>query len=120
MNGTSALDGKPLSGINHLRQSIRDLLTTPLGSRVATRTYGSRLFNLIDAPTNRATLADIYAATAEALAGINPRTGQHWEPRFRLQQVIATSAEPGRVDLNLIGEYLPSGQVITLDGITVT
>lgn len=111
MQGTSALTGKPLDGRDHLRQSIRDILTTPIGSRVMRRDYGSRLFELIDAPMNRSTLLDIYAATAEAIA--------RWEPRFKLQAVQASSAAPGSVTLDMIGEYLPDGQVITLDGIEV-
>lgn len=39
MNGISATTGRPLSGIDHLRQSIRDILTTPIGSRVMRRLY---------------------------------------------------------------------------------
>lgn len=112
MNGTDANTGKRLGGIDHLRQSIRDILTTPLGSRVMRRDYGSRLFQLLDAPMSRATLLEMYAATAEALA--------RWEPRFRLEQVRASSAEPGRVVLDLSGQYLPDGRVITLDGIEVS
>lgn len=111
MQGTSANTGKALDGIDHLRQSIRDILTTPLGSRVMRRDYGSRLFQLVDAPMNRATLLDIYAATAEAIA--------RWEPRFKLASVVASSAAPGSVVLDMTGEYLPDGRQITLDGIEV-
>lgn len=111
MNGVNASDGKSLSGLNHLRQSIRDILTTPIGTRVMRRDYGSRLFQLIDAPLNRSTLMDIYAATAEALLT--------WEPRFRLLKVSVAQAEPGRVSLDLRGEYLPDGILITLDGVEV-
>ena len=111
MKGTSASTGKPLSGIDHLRQSIRDILTTPIGSRVMRREYGSRLYQLIDAPINRSMLLEIYAATAEALI--------RWEPRFRLQKVVAASAAPGEIVLDMIGVYLPDGKMITLDGIEV-
>lgn len=111
MNGTSAQTGKALSGIDHLRQSITDILTTPIGTRVMRRSYGSRLFELIDAPMNRFTLLDLYAATAEALAT--------WEPRFKLEKAIATSAAPGSVVLTVIGEYLPDGQTVTIDGVVV-
>lgn len=111
MNGINATTGKRLGGLDHLRQSIRDILTTPIGSRVMRREYGSRLFQLVDAPMNRATLLDLYAATAEAL--------ERWEPRFRLTSVQAVSAAPGRVELDLTGEYLPDGRTVTLDGIVV-
>lgn len=112
MDGTSALTGKSLGGIDHLRQSIRDILTTPIGSRVMRREYGSRVIRLIDAPVNRLTLMEIYAATAEALA--------KWEPRLRLEQVQAVSAEPGRLELVVYGEYLPDGQPVTIDGIVIS
>ena len=111
MDGISATTGKRLTGIDHLRQSIRDILTTPIGSRVMRRDYGSRLFELIDAPMNRSTLLDIYAATAEAIA--------RWEPRFKLQRVVAASASPGHVVLDMTGEYLPDGRAVRLDGIEV-
>lgn len=112
MNGTDANTGKPLDGLAHLQQSIKDILTTPIGSRVMRRDYGSRLPRLVDAPMNRATLIDLYAATAEALLT--------WEPRFIVQQVVAVSAAPGRVELQVTGEYLPDGQQVTIDGIVVT
>lgn len=112
MKGTNAVTGAPLDGFDHLRQSIRDILTTPIGTRVMRRTYGSRLPYLVDAPINRSTILDLYAATAEAL--------EAWEPRIKLQQVTATEAQPGRVVLSVSGEYLPDGQQITIDGIVVT
>lgn len=112
MKGTDATTGKPLDGLAHLQQSIKDILTTPVGTRVMRRDYGSRLPRLVDAPMNRATLIDLYAATAEALLT--------WEPRFSVQQVVAVSAAPGRVELMVTGEYLPDGQQVTIDGIVVT
>ncbi len=111
MNGINAQTGRALSGIDHLRQSLRDILTTPIGTRVMRREYGSRLYQLVDAPMNNATLIDLYAAAAEAVA--------RWEPRFRLTRVRAASASPGHVVLDLQGEYLPTGQAINLDGIQV-
>lgn len=111
MNGMNASNGTSLGGIDHLRQSVRDILTTPIGSRVMRRDYGSNLFALVDAPMNRSTLMSIYAATVEAIT--------RWEPRFRVQKVVAASAEPGAVTLDLTGEYLPDGRIVTLDGIRV-
>lgn len=111
MRGIDANTGKELSGIDHLRQSVRDILTTPVGSRVLRREYGSQLFALIDAPMNRSTVMDLYAATADALA--------RWEPRFQLTKVQAAMPSPGVVVLDLTGVYLPDGRVVTLDGIEV-
>lgn len=111
MNGINASNGKQLAGIEHLRQSLRDILTTPIGTRVMRRDYGSRLYQLVDAPLNRFTILQLYAATAEAI--------RKWEPRFKLEQVRIASSSPGAVALDLTGEYLPDGKGVTIDGIVV-
>lgn len=112
MRGIDATTGKALSGIDHLRQSVRDILTTPIGSRVMRREYGSRLFRLVDAPLNRSIVMDITAATAEAL--------KRWEPRLRLTRVVVSQPAPGNVVLDVSGDYLPDGRAIILDGIEVS
>lgn len=112
MRGTNAATGKALSGLDHLRQSIRDILTTPVGSRVMRRDYGSRIFQLVDAPVNSRTIVDIYAATIEALL--------RWEPRVNPRRVLIAAAESGRVVIDLEATYTPTGEPITLDGITIT
>lgn len=111
MNGTSATTGKPLQGIEHLKQSVRDILATPVGSRVMRRDYGSRLHELVDAPMNRATVVAIVAATAGALA--------RWEPRLRVTKVAASLATAGAIEISLQGVYLPEGKTISLTGIQV-
>ncbi|NYZ70451.1 baseplate assembly protein W, partial [Endozoicomonas sp. SM1973] len=50
MQGTHRLTGKPLSNLDHLRQSITDILTTRIGTRLMRRDYGSRLPELVDRP----------------------------------------------------------------------
>jgi phage baseplate assembly protein W len=112
MRGTNAITGKPLQGLDHLRQSIRDILTTPVGSRVMRREYGSRLFQLVDAPLNQRTIADLYAATVEALL--------RWEPRIVPRRVQVEASIAGRAVLTLEATYAPNGQAVTVDGIVVT
>jgi phage baseplate assembly protein W len=82
--------GRLLGELAHLKQSIVDILTTPIGSRVMFRDYGSRLFELVDQPTNDRLKVQIYSATAEALG--------KWEPRFRCKKVSVESAEPGKLN----------------------
>ncbi len=53
MKGMDAKTGKTLEGIEHLKQSIIDILTTPVNSRIMRRDYGSRLFELVDKPISR-------------------------------------------------------------------
>lgn len=111
MRGVHSDTGKALDGIDHLRQSVRDILTTPIGSRVLRREYGSRLFELIDAPTNLSLRMDLIAATADALS--------RWEPRIRVESVAVSLPSPGVVLLAVTGLYLPDGKVITIDGIEI-
>lgn len=111
MNGINSNTGKRLGGIEHLRQSVRDILTTPIGSRVMRREYGSQLFLLLDKPLNRSTIMDIYAATADAI--------RRWEPRIRLKSVKLVQAGAGSITIDLVGDYLPDGKAIRLDGIQV-
>ncbi len=111
MIGMNAESGDKMSGLAHLKQSIRDILTTPVGTRVMRREYGSKLFELVDAPLTRTTLIDLYAATAEALST--------WEPRFRLSRVQAEGVTPGHVTLTVEGEYLPDGREVRMEGILI-
>lgn len=105
MKGMS-ISGQPLSGIEHLKQSIRDILTTPIGTRVMQREYGSRLFELLDRPTSDDFAIELYARTAEALA--------KWEHRFKLERVVVENIAEGQVSLRLEGIYVPDDTRIEL------
>lgn len=105
MSGMNNLTGKALSGIDHLRQSIADILTTPIGSRVMRRSYGSELPDLIDQPDNGATRVRIYAASATAL--------MRWEPRLKLSRIsLGYGTRPGQVVLDIEGNT-SSGAIAT-------
>lgn len=89
--------GRAVAYDAHIAQSIQDILTTPIGSRVMRRDYGSALPDLIDAPISGETVIDLYAATAEAI--------DLWEPRFALSRVqVAAASRAGALTLRLIGE----------------
>lgn len=94
-----AMTGKPLEGDAHLTQSIGDILSTPIGSRVGRRDYGSALFELIDAPLTALVRLRAFAATAVAIA--------RWEPRIRLTRVglvaTAATASAGNAILSIEG-----------------
>lgn len=133
MPGTNAETGKELTGLAHLRQSVRDILTTPIGTRVMRREYGSRLMELVDAPLTPATLTEIYAAAAEALG--------RWEPRLRVERIRASAAgggnsaagggnpaglgsldggiAKGKVLIDLDGVYLPDGENVRIEGLLI-
>jgi uncharacterized protein len=112
MAGMSRTTGKALGGFDHLRQSIQDILTTPIGSRVHRREYGSRLSRLVDRPINASLVADLVAATAEAL--------DRWEPRLRLERVNVERVSPdGQIELSLVGYYLLNGQKIEIEELVI-
>lgn len=103
MRGTHAATFAPLDGWQHLVQSIRDIVMTPIGSRVLRRDYGSQVPNLIDRPINEETRLDFFIATAEAL--------DKWEPRVRLERVqFVEASEDGRAELDLVLTDLESGE----------
>ncbi|MGW8201914.1 GPW/gp25 family protein [Sphingomonas bisphenolicum] len=96
MNGMNGNTGKAIEGADHLAQSICDILSTPLGSRVMLRDYGSLLFDLIDQPVNAATAMLLRAATAVAI--------RRWEPRLKLSQVtLSGSPGDGTLVISLAG-----------------
>jgi uncharacterized protein len=112
MLGMNRETGRPLRGLDHLKQSIRDILTTRLGTRVMRRDYGSELPALVDRPMNEELTIDLYAATAGAL--------DRWEPRLRLEDVKIVAAQVGRIELSLRAIYLPDGREISVEGIIIT
>ena len=92
--------GRAVTGLEHLRQSVADILTTPVGSRVMRRDYGSLVPELIDQPDNEATQVRLFSAVAGAL--------MRWEPRLRLSRVATArdAAQPGAAVLTIEGVYL--------------
>lgn len=85
MIGMDAATGQRIDGDAHLAQSIGDILTTPIGSRVIRRDYGSALFELIDQPMNPLGRLRVFAAVADAL--------RRWEPRLRITRIALTGQD---------------------------
>lgn len=107
MIGMNAYNGRAIADRQHLAQSIADILTTPIGSRVMRREYGSQLADLIDWPLNSATRLQAYAATAMAL--------MRWEPRIRLSRVQLSLGEvPGQGILDLECTLTDSNEPLSL------
>lgn len=111
MKGMSNQNGGHLNDLDHLKQSIVDILTTPIGSRVVCRDYGSALFQLVDQPVNRELFPKIYAAVADAL--------DKWEPRFKVEKIAISSIKEGHITLSLIGKYLITEQKIALEDLVI-
>jgi phage baseplate assembly protein W len=104
--------GKTISEIAHIKQSIANILSTPIGSRVMRRDYGSRLFERIDQPINGELIAEIYSDIVEAIST--------WEPRFEVEQVTLQSIDKGKIVIDLEGSFVKDGQKIVLENISIT
>ncbi|BAF52397.1 GPW/gp25 family protein [Ralstonia pseudosolanacearum] len=79
MTGMNNATGRALADQPHVVQSVRDILSTPIGSRVMRRDYGSQVPDLIDQPLNPATRLRTMSAAVSALV--------RWEPRIRIASV---------------------------------
>lgn len=91
--------GGAIGDLDHITQSIADILTTRIGTRGMRREYGSLLPELVDHPFNDATRLRVYAATVMAL--------MRWEPRISLNRV------------QFLGANLQGQSVLDLDGTLV-
>ena len=105
MIGMDRHTGQPISGIAHLRQSIPDILGTPLGSRRYRMDYGSKLRRFVDLPVTEGWKSAVQAEVARALG--------RWEPRLKLDQASVISVIGGQINLKIVGQYL--GDSVTLE-----
>ena len=111
MLGMNATTGEALGGLEHLQQSVRDILATPYGTRLMRRNYGSRLMQLVDRPMDAALIADIQAAVLEAL--------NYYEDRLRVSRLQVEQVQPGQISISLEGYYLVDNRAIRLDNIII-
>lgn len=84
-----------LTDTDQLWNSVRDILTTPLASRVMRRDYGSMIPDLLDEPQNEVTRLQCMSAAVIALA--------MWEPRIALNGINISYSKDGAVTAELVG-----------------
>lgn len=97
MNATT---GRAIAWREHISQSIANILTTPIGSRVMRRGYGSYLPDLVDQPLTPANTLRLIAASAQAI--------MRHEPRTRVTRITLQAAASGSA--TLIIERTDQGQ----------
>lgn len=92
--------GRWVRGWDHVSQSLGDILTTPLLTRVMRRPYGAQDDALVDKPIAVQALTRPVMAVAVPVA--------RWEPRVLLRRVdIAAADVSGRLGLRLTAVYMP-------------
>jgi len=100
--GMNVQTGRAIHDIDHLNQSVKDVLLTPTVSRLMRRDYGSHLFNLIDQAANPATHLRLYAAIAIALL--------RWEPHLQLSRIQIRQQSNGQSIVDIEGFQLVNNQ----------
>ncbi|MFA5978191.1 MAG: GPW/gp25 family protein [Pseudomonas sp.] len=99
--------GAAIGDLAHIGQSITDILTTRIDTRVMRREYGSLLPELVDHPFNDATRLRVYAGTVMAL--------MRWETRISLSRVQFIGANlQGQSVLELEGTIVDTNEALSL------
>ena len=112
MRGMNRDTGLALDGNAHVLQSVRDIITTPVGSRVMLREYGCKAPLLVDRPMNTLFDVELHSSIAEAL--------ERWEPRFKLSYVrIEGRSAQGRVIIGIAGTIVATGETARIEGLTL-
>ena len=105
--GMNALTGRAINNDDHINQSIKDILTTPVGSRVMRRNYGSQLHELIDQPMNEVNSLRIMSAIFSAL--------YRWEQRISLSHISLEIGDKGELNAGLTMQRTDSLSSLTTD-----
>lgn len=103
--GMNRSSGMSITDGEHISQSVRDILITPIGSRVMRRNYGSLLSALIDQPQNEALRLQIMVACYSAV--------QKWEPRIRLTAISFETGGAGEMYVDITGALADTGAPIS-------
>ena len=103
--GMNRNTGLGISDTEHISQSMRDILLTPVGSRVMRREYGSLLSALIDMPQNPVLRLQIMVACYSAI--------QTWEPRIRLTAISFETGDAGEMYVDITGMRTDTGASVS-------
>ena len=107
MTGMSNGTGRTLESRQHLAQSIADVLTTPIGSRVMRREFGGGIAELL----GRLMTPALFAAWRQLVA----TAIDLWEPRFRVRKVMldgsAEALRLGSAHMTIEAEFRPRGHL---------
>ncbi|MEB6334282.1 GPW/gp25 family protein [Serratia rhizosphaerae] len=104
--GMNRASGEAITDIDHIRQSVADILITPQGSRPMRRAYGSLLSVLLDQPQNDALRLQIMAACYSAILA--------WEPRVKLTGITFNTTYNGKMVIDITGTRTDAPGALTL------
>lgn len=102
-------DGQAITSLDHINQSLRDILLTRKGTRVLRRDYGSGLPDLIDNPITPDLVLDLTFEIADAIDRLEPRLGLK-------QVVVEPNPEAGELAVELYVFLYPRGHLGDFSG----
>ena len=89
-----------------IQQSLQDIITTPIGSRVMRREYGSLIFELLDQPINDVLVLKCYSAIYTAISS--------WEDRISISQIYMSNVKDNGLVFDIEGFSQITGQQMNL------
>lgn len=101
------LTGTEIDELADIRGSVSRIISTPIGTRVMRRDFGSHLFDLNDSPANPAGTLRLIAASADAIA--------RWEPRVTMQSARISISYDGAVTITAVCAVNGTNLTITAD-----
>ena len=110
MQGMDENTGTLIGGEEHLRQSIKRIIMTPIGTYPLDPEFGSRVPELIDKPMTDETILLINSSIVEAL--------YRWEERIESIEITLDTENSGNGILSFSLKALYEGQIVTLDRLT--
>ncbi len=109
--GMNKSTGRKITDAEHISQSVTDIISTPIGSRVMRRNYGSYVPRLLDSPQNNVTRMRLVAATVMALT--------EFEPRIRVRKVEIYADEGGKAMMTIFADRSDTGESLEIDQIRI-
>uniref|UniRef100_UPI00202CBB0D GPW/gp25 family protein n=1 Tax=Escherichia coli TaxID=562 RepID=UPI00202CBB0D len=104
--GMNRSDGLTVTDLEHISQSIGDILRTPVGSRVMRRDYGSLLASMIDQPQTPALELQIKVACYMAVL--------KWETPVPPSSLPPEHSFYRRIAVTFTGQHNDTGQPLSL------
>lgn len=99
--------GSNMTEQEHIRQSIADIIPTPLGSRVMRRNYGTQLADLLDQPISEGLYLKCYSTIYSGIL--------QWEPRIQVSQISIAELKSGQMIIDLECAMTKTGQQFNLN-----
>ena len=93
--------------LDSIRLSITDIMTTPIGTRIMRKDYGSKIPDLIDQPMNDILMIQLYSEIYTPIL--------KWENRISIEQINIHEVGHGKLIMDLDAVHITTDQSINLN-----